>query len=179
MWYTLGTKLSYDTDLIKGARVFIHYWSQILWHYATLSSNVLQVLLNIVRSLSGPLARPGNPDLGFQNTLSAGGTPYHCGKKFNMDICFKWHKGKCKTKYMIFLQNQAMKWRKMDTYSEGRNITRCWILSIFRLLHIILARDIRRIALSCSIILNIRKHWLFHKNVQWYGSASNIQFIFL
>lgn len=171
MWYTLGTKLSYDTDLNKGARVFIHYWSQILWQNAKLSSNVLQVLLNIVRSLSGPLARPGNPDLGFQNTLSAGGTPYHCRKKFNMHICFKWHKGKCLTKYMIFSQNQAMKWRKMDTYSEGRNITRCWILSIFRLLHIILARDIRRIALSCSIKLNILKHWLFHKNVQWYGSV--------
>lgn len=92
-------------------------------------------------------------------------------KKFNMNICFKWHKGKCLTKYMIFSQNQAMKWRKMDTYSEGRNITRCWILSIFRLLHIILARDIRRIALSCSIKLNILKHWLFHKNVQWYGSV--------
>lgn len=122
-----------------------------------------------MRSLSGPLARPGNRGPGFQNTLSAGGTPYNCRKKFKVNICFKWHKGKWLTKYMYLSQNQTMTWRKIDTYSEGRNITRCWILSIFRLLHIILARDIRRIALSCSVKLNICIQWLFHWNVQWLG----------
>ena len=41
-----------------------------------------------------------------------------------------------------------------DSHSEGRNITLCWILSMLRLLHNILARDIRLIAPSCSEIYN-------------------------